>query len=123
MYVDSHVHLSHRLYDGQFPCLTREQGEWRRLPEETREGLVEALREAGVSLFAAHLRGKASYDKMDYKKACGFLIGNEGNGLSDELADLADAYVRIPMEGKVESLNAAIAASLLVYEVHRQRQD
>ena len=84
---------------------------------------VQTLREAGVSLFAAHLRGKASYDKMDYKKACGFLIGNEGNGLSDELADLADAYVRIPMEGKVESLNAAIAASLLVYEVHRQRQD
>lgn len=84
---------------------------------------VQTLREAGVSLFAAHLRGKASYDKMDYKKACGFLIGNEGNGLSDELADLADVYVRIPMEGKVESLNAAIAASLLVYEVHRQRQD
>lgn len=84
---------------------------------------VQTLREAGVTLFAAHLRGKASYDKMDYKRACGFLIGNEGNGLSDELADLADAYVRIPMEGKVESLNAAIAASLLVYEVHRQRQD
>ena len=38
MYVDSHVHLSHRLYDGQFPCLTREQGEWRRLPQEPREG-------------------------------------------------------------------------------------
>ena len=53
MYVDSHVHLSHRLYDGQFPCLTREQGEWRRLPEETREGLAEALREADAAARAA----------------------------------------------------------------------
>ena len=49
-------------------------------------------------------------------------IGNEGNGLTDETAELADEYIRIPMEGRVESLNAAIAATLLMYEVHRQRR-
>ena len=50
------------------------------------------------------------------------MIGNEGNGLKKETADLADDYLKIPMEGKVESLNAAIATSLLMYETYRQRR-
>ena len=50
------------------------------------------------------------------------MIGNEGNGLSDEIADLADNYIKIPMAGKVESLNAAISATLLMYECSRQRR-
>lgn len=49
-----------------------------------------------------------------------FLIGNEGNGLKDETAALADEYIKIPMEGSVESLNAAVATSILMYEHHRQ---
>lgn len=49
------------------------------------------------------------------------MIGNEGNGLSDEIADMADTYIRIPMEGAVESLNAAISATLLMYECNRQK--
>lgn len=63
-----------------------------------------------------------SYDEPDYKKKTAFLIGNEGNGLSDEIADLADTYIKIPMQGQVESLNAAISASLLMYETGRQRR-
>ena len=51
-----------------------------------------------------------------------FLIGNEGNGLKDETAALADEYIKIPMEGSVESLNAAVATSILMYEHHRQRK-
>ena len=51
-----------------------------------------------------------------------FLIGNEGNGLTDETAALATDYIRIPMSGQVESLNAAVAASILMYEVSRQRR-
>ena len=50
-----------------------------------------------------------------------FLIGNEGNGLSKEISDQAGQYLKIPMEGRVESLNASIAAALLMYEAHRQR--
>ena len=50
------------------------------------------------------------------------MIGNEGNGLSDEIADMADTYIRIPMEGAVESLNAAISATLLMNECYRQRR-
>lgn len=89
---------------------------------EDLEETINEVKKAGVSLYAAHLKGKISYDVPDYTKACGFLIGNEGNGLSTEIADLASEYVRIPMEGKVESLNAAISASLLSYECNRQRR-
>ncbi len=80
------------------------------------------LKKHGVSLYAAHLKGTRVYDAPDYTRGTGFLIGNEGNGLTDQAAALADEYIRIPMEGKVESLNAAIAATLLMYEAHRQRQ-
>ena len=50
------------------------------------------------------------------------MIGNEGNGLTDETAALATSYLKIPMEGQLESLNASVAASLLMYETHRQRK-
>lgn len=50
------------------------------------------------------------------------LIGNEGNGLTAETAKLADTYIRIPMGGQLESLNAAMAAGILMYEASRQRR-
>lgn len=96
-----------------------------RVPFYVTEDLLETmtfLKERGVSLYAAHLKGEHSYDEEDYTKACGFLIGNEGNGLSDETANHADTYIKIPMEGQVESLNAAISATLLMYETNRQRR-
>lgn len=96
-----------------------------RVPFYIAEDLEETMKELqarGVSLYAAHLKGEHSYDEEDYTSACGFLIGNEGNGLSDEIADLADNYIKIPMEGQVESLNAAISATLLMYEANRQRR-
>ena len=84
---------------------------------------IEAVKAAGIKTYAAHLEGSVAYDKENYCKAAAFLIGNEGNGLSRETADLADQYVRIPMLGKVESLNAAIAAALFLYEAARQRRN
>ena len=96
-----------------------------RVPFFVTEDLAETikkLREKGISLYAAHLKGEHVYDEEDYTGACGFLIGNEGNGLSDEIANLADTYIKIPMEGEVESLNAAISATLLMYETNRQRR-
>lgn len=96
-----------------------------RMPFYVTEDLSETmqfLKEQGVSLYAAHLKGEHYYTEEDYTKACGFLIGNEGNGLSDEIANQADAYIKIPMEGQVESLNAAISATLLMYEANRQRR-
>lgn len=96
-----------------------------RVPFYIAENLAETideLKSKGIKLYAAHLKGEMSYDELDYTGACGFMIGNEGNGLSHELADMADEYIRIPMEGQVESLNAAISATLLAYECNRQRR-
>lgn len=74
------------------------------------------------TLYAAHLGGKNSYEKEDYTKPTAFLIGNEANGLKEETAKMADCLIRIPMLGQVESLNAAVAASILMFETARQRR-
>lgn len=96
-----------------------------RVPYVYTEELTEVLhllRERQIATYAAHLEGREYYDCFNYDKGTAFLIGNEGNGLRRETADEADHYLRIPMEGKVESLNAAVASSLLMYEAHRQRR-
>lgn len=84
--------------------------------------VVKMLGEKEIHTYAAHLKGKRSYEEEDFTKGTAFLIGNEGNGLQDEVADAAEIYVKIPMCGEVESLNAAIAASVLMFEAARQRR-
>ncbi len=86
------------------------------------ENAIGQMKKAGTEVFAAHLEGKKSYDQCDYRKASAFLIGNEGKGLTERISLLADVRIKIPMEGKVESLNAAVAASLLAFEAARQRR-
>lgn len=83
---------------------------------------VGEMKQAGVCVFAAHLKGQEDYDREDYRGPSAFLIGNEANGLTEETASLADRLVKIPMCGKVESLNAAVAASVLMFEAARQRR-
>lgn len=73
-------------------------------------------------VYAAHLKGEYYYDKGDYTGATAMIIGNEAKGIREETAALADTLIKIPMEGQVESLNAAVAASILMYEVYRQRR-
>lgn len=84
--------------------------------------LLKKLKEKNIKTYAAHLQGENFYDEENYKTACAFLIGNEGNGLREEIAEQADIWVKIPMHGQVESLNAAIASSILMFEVCRQRR-
>lgn len=96
-----------------------------RVPFYYAEDLSEAVRkmkERGVGTYAAHLGGTICYDEPDYRRPTAFFIGNEGNGLRREVAELADRYIRIPMRGQVESLNAAVAAALLMFEAGRQRR-
>lgn len=81
-----------------------------------------SLKGQGVAFYAAHLKGVTSHDEQDYSGPAAFLIGNESQGLTAETASLADTYIRIPMCGQVESLNAAVAASILMYEANRQRR-
>lgn len=84
--------------------------------------LLDTFKEKGIKSYAAHLEGKNSYDQESYVGGTAILIGNEGNGLRDEVSQKADIWVQIPMKGQVESLNAAIAASVLMFEVARQRR-
>lgn len=89
---------------------------------EDMEQILTDLVNAGIHTYAAHLKGQRFYDSFSYKGPTAFLIGNEGNGLKESTAQKAEHYLKIPMEGKVESLNAAVASALLLYEAHRQRQ-
>ena len=89
---------------------------------ETLSNSICYLKEKGVRTYATHLKGTKQYYEFSYTGGTAFLIGNEGNGLKKETADLAGEYLRIPMEGQVESLNAAIAATILMYEAYRQRR-
>lgn len=96
-----------------------------RVPHIYIEDLLELLqkfKKREIISYAAHLDGVATYDQENYRKGTAILIGNEGNGLREEVAKKADVLVQIPMCGKVESLNAAIAASVFMFEVLRQRR-
>lgn len=84
--------------------------------------MLDRLHENGITTYAAHLKGTGFYDEESYTEPTAFLIGNEGNGLSDEIAGKASRYLKIPMEGQLESLNAAVAAAILMYEASRQRR-
>lgn len=85
------------------------------------EELSARMKEKQIPLYAAHLKGETYPYGLDLKEACAFLIGNEARGLSEKAAALCDRWVKIPMPGQAESLNASIAAGVLMYEVVRQR--
>ena len=89
---------------------------------EDLEAVLKELKTYGITTYAAHLEGANFYDEEDYRSGCAFLIGNEGNGLRDEITACADRKIKIPMHGRVESLNAAMAAGILMYEACRQRR-
>ena len=73
------------------------------------------LKREGVTVYAADLAGNSVDDeKIAARRA--FIIGNEGNGITKKTIGLADRIVSIPMAGKVESLNAAVSAAILMYK-------
>lgn len=82
---------------------------------------ISLLKEKGITVFGTHLSGKEFYDE-DFRIPSAFLIGNEGKGLKDDVAETADRLLRIPMKGRVESLNAGVSAAVVMYEVLRQRR-
>ena len=85
------------------------------------QGAVINLKECGIRILAAHLEGSVGLYEESFEGPTAILIGNESRGLSDETAALADRAVRIPMSGSVESLNAAVAAAVCMFEAKRQR--
>lgn len=83
---------------------------------------VNELKKDGVKVYAAHLDGKNNYDEESYETSSAFLIGNESKGLSEQITAMADCLVKIPMEGQLESLNAAVSAALLMYESWKNKR-
>ncbi len=79
------------------------------------------LREGGIQVLTTAAQGATAADAVDLGGPIALLIGNEGNGVPEEIATLADGAVTIPCPGPVESLNASVAASVLLYEASRQR--
>lgn len=79
---------------------------------------VETLKNSGIVTYAAHLKGEL-YNSGTLNNDCALLIGNEAKGLSEEVSVKADKFIKIPMEGKVESLNAAVATAILMYEARK----
>ncbi len=83
---------------------------------------LEDLKEAGVWSFASDAEGKAELDAVDLTGPVALVVGSEGHGVRPLVRRTADQVVRIPMAGKVGSLNASAAAAIFLYEVSRQRR-
>ncbi len=82
---------------------------------------IQILKQKGYKVIASHLSGKNNYFQEDLTGRSAVIVGNEANGISDETANIADSLVKIPMPGKAESLNASVAASIMIYEIVRQK--
>lgn len=78
---------------------------------------IDMLKEKGVMVYGAYLRDGKPYNSVRYEQPCAVLIGNEGNGITDRTIERVSDRVFIPMQGEIESLNAAIAAALIMYKM------
>ncbi len=98
-----------------------------RVPFIYEENLADAMKRldsAGIRTYGAYLNGGSRiYTEHTYKDGCAIVIGNESRGLSDETASMCDRLIHIPMCGQLESLNAAVAAAVLMYNVNRSRRN
>ena len=79
------------------------------------------LKEAGFTVLAGHLKAEDYPYSINMLQPVAVMIGNEANGLSEEATKAADTLIKLPMVGQAESLNASVAAGVLLYEVVRQR--
>lgn len=82
--------------------------------------VIEELKEKGIWVFGADMDGKP-YNGFDYDIPCAIVIGNEGKGIGTLTAKRCDEIISLPMMGKINSLNASVAAGVLMYEVVRKR--
>ncbi|WP_449538461.1 23S rRNA (guanosine(2251)-2'-O)-methyltransferase RlmB [Ferdinandcohnia sp. Marseille-Q9671] len=82
---------------------------------------IDELKERGVWIVGTDAKGKEDYRNVDGNMPIGLVIGSEGKGMGRLIRDKCDFLLRLPMQGKVTSLNASVAASLLMYEVYRKR--
>lgn len=91
--------------------------------EDENLSLVKELKNEGFNLVVTSLDTNKNFFQVDLRNKVLLTVGNEGNGVSKEIQDMADIKVKIPMPGSAESLNVAIAASIIMYEKVRQSEE
>lgn len=82
---------------------------------------IDKLKEKGIWFYATHQDAKQSYTEADFKGGIGIVVGSEGKGVSRIVAEKCDFLISIPMKGEINSLNASVAAGVVMYEALRQR--
>lgn len=82
---------------------------------------IDELKKRGIWFAGAAAEGAEDFRKADFQMPIGLVIGNEGKGIGRLIQEKCDFLIRLPMAGRVSSLNASVAASLLMYEVYRKR--
>lgn len=88
----------------------------------TTSEIIEYLKNKGINIFAAALQNSTSYLDEDFSGPSAFIVGTEHEGLSEDWRSEAYKIIKIPMEGKVDSLNVSVSASILIFEAKRQRK-
>lgn len=83
---------------------------------------IEKLKKKGVWIVGTDMENSSIYDELDYTIPTCIIIGSEGFGMSNLVKKNCDFIARIPMYGKINSLNASVAAGIMIYEVVRQRK-
>ncbi len=82
---------------------------------------IEVLKKRGVWVVGIEASGNMKFDDVDFKLPTAIIIGSEGNGISELVRKKCDILAAIPMRGKISSLNASVAAAIVLYEAFRQR--
>ena len=83
---------------------------------------IETLKEMGYWIVGLDGKGDKSYAEVDYRSPTALVIGNEGKGIRRLVREHCDFVVKIPLFGKIESLNASVAGGLVMFEVAKQRR-
>ena len=87
----------------------------------TSEACIAFLKSAGIQILTAQLQDSSLYYDTDMRQATAIVMGTESTGLTDQWRQAADAHIRIPMLGRIDSLNVSVSAAVLMYEAVRQR--
>lgn len=82
---------------------------------------IDELKQNGFWIVGSYLEGAKDYTKVDYKMPVAVIVGNEEKGIRKLTADKCDHLVKIPMKGKIQSLNVSVATGVLLFEILRQR--
>jgi 23S rRNA (guanosine2251-2'-O)-methyltransferase len=84
--------------------------------------MLTTIQKNGISIFAASEKAEKEYTEPDFNVPCLLVLGSEDQGISAEILKIADEYIKIPVMGKIQSLNVAVASGILMYEVVRKRK-